>query len=1108
MASEEPPSIRHLTPQDANARLNSAPPTGDMSAAIDRLPSTTGQDDELTSETGGPSAEQDPAPSVVKTEPQSGASQLQTVPAVSSDVDLKQHEEPPKKEEDKAADLPLSDPPKQPENITLDNVRKAADATDLTKLEPCIEIARQVLSSMRQPMVDSKQRDQQEWLRRIDALETKSQRLRTVVAVAGATGAGKSSLINALLDEEKLLPTSGFRACTSVITEMSYNESDDPKKAYRAEVEFISQEDWDSELDLLLGDLVEDKQLSSAYLDTNAEAGIAYAKIKSVYPDLTHDMIIKSKVEQLAKRPAVTNVLGKTREIACSNARDLYTSLQKYLDSKDKDTKGGPRKEKDMAYWPLIKVVKVYTRAVALETGVCIVDLPGIHDANAARSAVARKYMAECSAVWIAAPIKRAVDDEAARKLLGMSSRLQMKLDGIYSNVTFICTMTDAVQLQESVEAFDEDGQIQAIFAREDDLEKMISAKKESISQLGKQVTDCDATYQELEKEIEAWKALQKKQKKGQPVYPPRIPAKRKRATAPAKRRRRQEVVVDDSDQDDTAGRNPLTADEISSKLTDLEDKAASKGAECDDMEERLQTMKNDLTALEDEKQDIAVESRRQCVLKRNAHVKKAIQVDFANGIREIDEADAQADDETFDPSIKKRDYDEVGRSLPVFCVSSKAYQQLRTQTKRETRVEGFRNLTDSEIPLLQQHAIKLPEQGRIHVYKTFLNEFCGLLGSLTIWANSSLLERNAEAMSEQDQSYEVKVMQAACSNMKKRMNVLILDNKTELDNIIHTGFESKSNTAITSAGKEVLGIVSKWPVKKDEGGYGLIFSTYRAICRHKGEKTKSDKSRNFNDDILEPYLKKIAASWEQAFGHTIPNTLDALVTAFEKELNEFHKTMSSRPELEKCKMASLKLLGQQITTEVEKMRQEVIKVKKSIQEQQREASRTFRPEIQSQMKKPYELIENEKGKGCFLRMKAHMTSHVQKNKNAIYRNATKRVMAELKKIFESNRKELQDRAHEIVDRLEGDFRIVISSSEMIEASEVAREHIRSVLCKVDAQFKEPEDPEPMEVAPVQPPEREPQQLADVSMADVGATPGEAVEAGPTGEAGEMDTTP
>lgn len=195
--------------------------------------------------------------------------------------------------------------------------------------------------------------------------------------------------------------------------------------------------------------------------------------------------------------------------------------------------------------------------------------------------------------------------------------------------------MTDAVQLAESQEAFDEDGQIQAIFAREDDLEKIISAKKDSIDQLRKQVTDGDAAFEQLEKELDAWQALHKKQKKGQPVYPPRVPAKRKRAAAPAKGRRRKVVEDDDSDEDDSAGRNPLTAEEISSKITELKDQMISKDAECTDMDKRLQTTQDELNILKDEKQDLAVEGSRQCILMRNAHVKRAIQVDFANGIRE-----------------------------------------------------------------------------------------------------------------------------------------------------------------------------------------------------------------------------------------------------------------------------------------------------------------------------------------------------------------------------------------------------------------------------------------------------------------------------------------
>lgn len=282
-------------------------------------------------------------------------------------------------------------------------------------------------------------------------------------------------------------------------------------------------------------------------------------------------------------------------------------------------------------------------------------------------------------------------------------------------------------------------------------------------------------------------------------------------------------------------------------------------------------------------------------------------------------------------------------------------------QTKRETRVEGFRNLTDSEIPLLQQHARKLPEQGRIQVYKTFLNEFFGLLNSLVIWADSSLLERNAQVMTEQDQSYEMKHLAGASHNLKNDLNLLLLHNKAELNDIIKTGL--KSNTAITSAGKEVAQVASKWHRKKDDGGWGIVFQTYKAICRHGGKKTKSEKSRDFNDDILEPYLKKIAASWDQAFGHTVPETLDDLVKSFEQKLRDFHSMMSSRPELEKCKMASMKILGDQISSAVEKMKDKVTEVKAAIQGQQREASRLFQPEIHKQMEKAYDLVAAEKGK-------------------------------------------------------------------------------------------------------------------------------------------------
>lgn len=102
---------------------------------------------------------------------------------------------------------------------------------------------------------------------------------RTIIGVVGSTGAGKSSIINSVFDEESLLPTSGMRACTAVITELSYNHSDDPSSQYRAEVHFIEKEEWQAELAILFSDLG-DHASQSELLGKDTDAGIAYSKLR------------------------------------------------------------------------------------------------------------------------------------------------------------------------------------------------------------------------------------------------------------------------------------------------------------------------------------------------------------------------------------------------------------------------------------------------------------------------------------------------------------------------------------------------------------------------------------------------------------------------------------------------------------------------------------------------------------------------------------------------------------------------------------------------------------------------------------------------------------
>ena len=74
---------------------------------------------------------------------------------------------------------------------------------------------------------------------------------------------GKSSLLNALLDEASVLPTSGSQGCTATVVELSFNSDlvltdgkpvAQPKKVpvYRGEVEFMTKEDWEGELRILV----------------------------------------------------------------------------------------------------------------------------------------------------------------------------------------------------------------------------------------------------------------------------------------------------------------------------------------------------------------------------------------------------------------------------------------------------------------------------------------------------------------------------------------------------------------------------------------------------------------------------------------------------------------------------------------------------------------------------------------------------------------------------------------------------------------------------------------------------------------------------------------
>jgi GTPase SAR1 family protein len=644
------------------------------------------------------------------------------------------------------------------------------------------------------PKNDSEPAEAGQWLQSIDNVRKQAVRTRTVIGVVGNTGAGKSSVINALLDEERLLPTNCMRACTAVITEISYNYDG---TAYSAEIEFIAANDWRVELETLFKDLLDGSgNVSKDCTNEDSEAGIAYAKIKAVYPKLTREDISNSSVEALMKHANVSTLLGSSRAISETDSLIFYRKLQSFVDSKEKTTKSEKdksdkerRKPREMEYWPLIKVVRLYVRSPALSTGAVIVDLPGVHDSNQARAAVAQNYMKQCTGLWICAPINRAVDDKAAKSLLGETFKRQLKMDGGYSTVTFICSKTDDISLMEAQDSLGIEDELAVLWNKCDELSRKKQSLKKELEQLKETKSDYARAMEAADEELEVWEKLKDDFDDGKTVYPPALKTKgseKKRKRGRSEKTSNKKARLDDSDDDfiddshsepghasdedseiessNEEPAEPLTEERILEKIGDL--RATKKDGRL--QRAQLDSEIKNVRALMDEcgKDYDAAEAVifQKCIQGRNEYSKGAIQQDFAAGIKELDmEIQEEEDAAHFNPEADVRDYDEVARSLPVFTVSSRAYQKLMGRLLKDKAVPGFATIQETQIPQLQEHAKKTTEAGCQANCRRFLNSLSQLLNSLRLWAGS---DGSSSNLTELQKSQEAKILKDKLSKL------------------------------------------------------------------------------------------------------------------------------------------------------------------------------------------------------------------------------------------------------------------------------------------------------------------------------------------------------
>ena len=223
---------------------------------------------------------------------------------------------------------------------------------------------------------------------------------------------------------------------------------------------------------------------------------------------------------------------------------------------------------------------------------------------------------------------------------------------------------------------------------------------REQLAELQRSRREQEGLLQHREDQQEIWEDVGEKIDNGKVLCPPNERSKKRRASVqngPNKKSKwwlkedsghidcanskatGDEKSAREDEQDPGPGLAvPLTTEDVRMKLGELKERRKAARRQRMRAEEHVQRLQEQMASAECDEEAIEADIARGCIQGRNEYSKGAIKCDFAAGIRELDQVVAAEDDEEiFNLEVDARNYAQIERSLRVFCVSARGYQQL-----------------------------------------------------------------------------------------------------------------------------------------------------------------------------------------------------------------------------------------------------------------------------------------------------------------------------------------------------------------------------------------------------------------------------------------------
>lgn len=648
----------------------------------------------------------------------------------------------------------------------------------------------------------------------LNQVTSKEDAAEVYIAILGASGSGKSTLFNSILREYGVLPQgSGGQGCTAAPVEI--RGARDTNVQFDIEVQYIDAEEFRA-------DIVAAQQAMKSPSEFKEHAMSQVSKLEVVFPDILKDDLKTMTPEELLDNAGIKELLGSCEKYHSDEREKARSFLRKRIVATKQS------RQPTLAKWPLVKVARVYVRSSFFKGRIVLTDVPGFGDSNKFRSARSRRYINGSAATCVITPASRGGTDAALSSMI-RDSLQDIHFGGRYDKVLLVSTKSDAVSTEELEQDRDDDEREESR-AKMAKLDDEITSIQESVANTRKKHKDMQAWERAYRNDLKKWKTIDCDLRKGRAV---KIPYERIGNTS--------KFTKPEPDQ------KPLKHKAVRDKVQELKDNYDKSCARSQKLHVRLEKGSELLKSLLSEREVFVQQMNEGLITDRNATLKE-LQLDmYIEEIRNIDTEIREAAEFDLDqasrPIIPIRDYDQIRKSLPVFCTTARSYQNIKGYTTDAPEHNICKNLTDTGVPELRSHLTKIAQESQEANLRATYRDALEALNDLSLVVRTGLKPQNIDPLKAEHVNALVKSalgdFDAELATLHKTLTADIMEKyQTEVASNI-----SKVKEAVKTHAKTEM---KQWINPPKEGGFYAV--EYKAALRRNGEWRGSRISVDFND--------------------------------------------------------------------------------------------------------------------------------------------------------------------------------------------------------------------------------------------------------------------